>query len=92
MTVYPDRENTVDLPRQLMIRASAEAARPGRAHLQATWEILDAQSGAVVRRGSTERFEEGWVEGSYDDLVRLLDATLNALAANVGAALQALGE
>ncbi|TVP75724.1 MAG: membrane integrity-associated transporter subunit PqiC [Gemmatimonadales bacterium] len=58
------------------------------AHLLATWEVLGALDGAVLARGTTDVWSGGWVPDDFDGLVRLLDASLDTLAAELARGLE----
>jgi hypothetical protein len=63
------------------------SAVDGEAHMLATWVIIRAQDESVLARGTTERREPGWRIGDYAGLVAMLDSGLDALAADLAAAL-----
>jgi hypothetical protein len=72
--------------------APEDGASPrGEAHMLASWEIIRPQDGAVVARGTADVREQGWRVGDYESLVALLDSCVEALAAELAAALQSLG-
>jgi hypothetical protein len=54
-------------------------AAGGQAHVQANWEILRRQDGAVLSRGTTDARED-WTVGDFDELVGRLDEGLATLA------------
>jgi uncharacterized protein len=63
----------------------------GMAHVHASWEIIRQSDGTVLERGITEHQQPGWRAGDYPGLVRLLDAGLRAIAADVAGSLERLG-
>lgn len=63
----------------------------GGAHVQASWEIINPQDGAVLVRGTTDYQDDGWTVGDYAGLVDRLDAGLWELSRDLVAALETLG-
>lgn len=61
----------------------------GRAHVRASWQIIDPQTGAELVRGTTDHEVDGWTVGDYEHLVDLLDAGLWELSQDLVAALDA---
>lgn len=62
----------------------------GGAHVRASWEIISPQNGAVLRRGTTDYRDDGWVVGDYAGLVDLLNAGLWELSHDLVGALEEL--
>ncbi len=67
-----------------------EGFAPDTAHLLATWSILDAEDGRLLRQGRTDHRAQGWSASDYPDLVHKLDASLHVLAEDLAAGLRAL--
>ncbi len=67
-----------------------EGFAPDAAHLLATWSILDAEDGRLLRQGRTDHRAQGWSASDYPDLVHKLDASLHVLAEDLAAGLRAL--
>jgi hypothetical protein len=65
-------------------------AATGEVHVQATWEIIRTQDGALLARGKTDRREGGWAIGDYRGLVSRLELGLNGLAGELTACLAKL--
>lgn len=59
----------------------------GEAHVQASWQIINPQTGAELVRGTTDHEVDGWTVGDYEQLVDLLDAGLWELSQDLVEAL-----
>jgi len=69
------------------VAPEAASAVEGAVHVQATWEILRHQDGAVLARGDTDYLQPGWRVGDYPGLVAMLDRALVVLARDLAASL-----
>lgn len=66
------------------------AAGPGEVRVLASWEIIRPQDGVVLARGTTDYRQPGWRVDDYAGLVKLLDAGLGTLSADLVASLESL--